>query len=137
MSRARLLRSLAERIADYRGGEVAPIDPDHIEQWLGQFDAGVQLPVLTELDHVLSRTYIRRSDIETFFANEVITDSELVGDDACAFWSQARFFNKPIRGQSQTAMLELFGSVLQNECGLKVGECGELGGPLVYIDDAI
>src|SRR5262245_49434892 len=118
MSRARLLRSVAARVADYREGEVPPLDSDHVEQWLNQFDPAVQVSVLTELDHVLSRTYIRRSGIETFFADEVITDPDLVDDDPCAYWGRARFFNRQLRGQSQAAMLELFDAALQNECGL-------------------
>jgi len=138
MSRPRLLRSIAERIADYREGEVAPIDSDHVERWLGQFDPAVQVPILAELDHVLSRTYVRRDDIESFFGDEVIKDADLVGDDdPAAYWARARFFNRQLRGQSQTAMLELFDTALQQECGLAVADCGEDDGPLVYVDDAV
>ena len=137
MSRARLLRSVAARVAGYREGEVAPIDSEQVEMWLTQFDPAMQVPVLTELDHVLSRTFVRRSDFEAFFAGEVITAADLVRNDPCDFWARARFFNQPLRGHSQAAILELFDAALHRECGLGVSDCGGSGGPLIYVDDAV
>ena len=137
MSRAHLLRSVAARVAGYRGGEVAPIDSEQVESWLTQFDPAVQVPVLTELDYVLSRTFVRRSDFEAFFAGEVITAADLVGNDPCDFWARARFFNQSLRGHSQAAILELFDAALYRECGLCIGDCGGSGTPLIYVDDAV
>jgi hypothetical protein len=136
MSRARVVTSIVSRIGDYRDGEIAPIDPDHIDQWVSQFDEALQLPILTELDHVLARTYIPRSDFEAFFA-ETLTDAEIVGDDPCGFWRTSRFFNAQRRGGSQAALLELFDAALQEECGLSVSECDDADGALIYVDDAV
>lgn len=135
MSRAQLLRSIAARVGDYRAGEIAPIDSGRVERWLNQFDQAVQDLVLVEVDHVLSKTYIRRGEFETFFA-EVITDADLVGDDPNAFWVRGQFFDQPQRGHSQSAMLQLFNAALQKECGLSVSR-GEVGGPVIYVDDAV
>jgi hypothetical protein len=135
MSRARVVTSIVAKISDYRDGEIASIDPDHIDRWVSQFDEPVQVPILTELDHVLSKTYISRSAFETFFA-EVVTSTDLVGDDPCGFWAGSTFFNKQLRGDSQNVLLELFSAALQQECGLSVADCGGDDGPLIYVDDA-
>jgi hypothetical protein len=136
MARARVVASITARIENYREGDVAPIDADHINRWVSQFDEALQLPILTELDHVLSKTYIPRAAFETFFA-EVVTSTDVVGDDPCGFWARSRFFNQQLRGNSQAVLLELFNTALQQECGLSLYDCGDDDGPLIYVDDAI
>ena len=51
-----LLASIAATTADYREGDLPPSTPEHVERWINQFDAGVQLPILREMDHVLQTT---------------------------------------------------------------------------------
>ena len=136
MSRAHLLRAVAGRIADYREGEVPPINAEHVERWLHQFDPLTRDAILAELDHVLARTYVRRSDFASFFG-DVTMDTSVVGDDPRAFWSRGTFFKRPLRGQSQGAMLRIFDAALQQRCGLTIAQCGGAGGPLIYIDDAV
>lgn len=45
-----LLASIAEKIVDYREGDLPTPTPQHVERWINQFDAGVQLPILREMD---------------------------------------------------------------------------------------
>ena len=59
MTRAALLQQIATTIADYRQGEIPQPSSAHVEQWVNQFDAAVQLPILQEMDHVLKKTYFR------------------------------------------------------------------------------
>jgi hypothetical protein len=136
MSRARLLNSIAARVGDYREGEISQIDAESVDRWVGQFGEDVQLPILAELDHVLSRSYLRRSAFEAFFA-EVATSADLVGRDAHAFWAGSRFFNQQLRGQSQQVMLELFDAALQDECEFSLHDAAEADGRLIYVDDAV
>jgi hypothetical protein len=51
--RANLLKSIAAMIADYRSGEILAPTPEHIDRWIGQFDAAVQVSMLAELAHTL------------------------------------------------------------------------------------
>jgi hypothetical protein len=136
MSRKSTVASIATTIGDYRHGAVAPLDEKHIERWVSVFDDGVQLAILTELDHVLSRTYISHEAFSTFFS-ELITNQELVGDDPPAYWKRANFFNKQIRGGSQAELLKLFDGALQQHCGFGVTDCGSNDGPIIYLDDAV
>ena len=39
-----LLASIAATTADYREGDLAAPTPEHVERWINQFDAAVQLP---------------------------------------------------------------------------------------------
>ena len=135
MTRARVLASIVSRIHDYREGDIDPIDTDHINHWVSQFDEAVQVPILTELDHVFSKAYIPRSAFANFFA-DVVANAAIVGEDPCGFWVRCRFFNQQRRGASQKVLLEMFNSALQEACGLSIADCGEADGPLVYIDDA-
>ena len=86
--RIELLRSIANTIADYRQGEITVPDADHVNRWIKQFDASVQQQILSELDHILKRTYLARTDVEKFISS-VITSEELTGNDPRAFWRKA------------------------------------------------
>jgi hypothetical protein len=53
-TRNELLTSIATTIQDYRAGEISKPTPAHVDRWVKQFDVAVQLPLLSELDHVLA-----------------------------------------------------------------------------------
>jgi hypothetical protein len=75
----RLLVSIAERIADYRQGEIEPVDQEHILAWLRQFDETNRCVILRETERLLSKTYIAREDAKKFIMklteNEKLTGS--------------------------------------------------------------
>jgi hypothetical protein len=131
-----LLASIAATIADYRVGQISVPDADHVRHWVNQFDAGVQLPILAELDHVLKKSYVSRAKFDEFI-NELITTEKLVGADACDFWQRVNFLSIQGGGGSQTELLGLFDQALQNACGLSSDQCGVPGGPFVYLDDVV
>lgn len=134
--RAELLTSIASTIADYRQGEITPLDAAHVDKWIKQFDAPVQEPMLAELDHVLKKTYMTRASVEQFLAN-VLTAKKLAGDAPCAFWEKANFLNIQGGGNSQREMLAMFETILQDTCGRNLDGCGSDDGPYVYLDDVI
>lgn len=76
--RQELLSSIAETIKDYREGEIPRPTPDHVERWICQFDADVQLPMLQELDHVLAQTYLNRKFVMDFLES-LLWEKQLVG----------------------------------------------------------
>ena len=78
------LASIAHTIEDYRAGEIARPSPDHVNRWSQQFDKGVQLQLLRELDHVLKKTYLNRETVETFLRG-MVKSEKLAGEDPCAF----------------------------------------------------
>ena len=130
------LTSIANTIADYRQGEIAALDAEHVDRWIRQFEAPVQEPMLAELDHVFKKTYVPRTEVKRFLCR-VATAKKLAGDDPCDFWKTVNFLNIQGGGNSQREMLVMFETVLQSTCGLKLHDCGSGDGPYIYLDDAI
>lgn len=136
MDRASLLQSITTTIADYRAGELASPTPAHVDNWISQFDPGVQLDMLRELDHVLDNTYIPKSTVMGFLT-KLSTNASLAGAAPCVFWKSVNFLNIQRGGGSQREMLEHFSQVLNASCGFTTAGCGSAGGPYVYLDDAV
>ena len=64
--RRHLLESIAATIRDYRQGEIAFPDTDHVDRWIRQFDGPVQEPMLAEMDHLLKNSYLSRERFLVF-----------------------------------------------------------------------
>jgi hypothetical protein len=131
-----LLKSVAAIVDNYRLGEIAPIDADHVMRWISQFDCGVRKGMLAELAHVFGQTYFTKGGVEEFLA-AVLRSKELVGEDPSEFWKSAKFLDIQAGGSSQRDMLELFGQALKKECGLEIGQCGQTPQRFVYLDDVL
>jgi hypothetical protein len=135
-TRAELLQSIANTIQDYREGEIAKPTPAHVDRWIRQFDAAVQLPLLAEVDHVLDKTYFSKKVVSKFFANQ-IEHQKIAGENPCAFWRRANFLNIQAHGQSQSEILRLFSDALVQKCGISIDKCGSEDGPFFYLDDVL
>ena len=131
-----LLASIAATSADYREGDLVAPTPAHVERWVNQFDADVQLPILREMDHVLKQTYFSRKATRSFLARLYQTE-KLVGDDPCAFWKGTKFLDIQGGGASQKEMLALVSKVLSTKCGFEAADCGTAPHAFAYLDDAI
>lgn len=130
------LQGIATLIADYRSGEIAPIDAVRVDKWIRQFPEAVQLPLLAELAHVLGKTYLSKATFQNFL--EMVASSEkFVGTDAKSFWQGVRFLDLQTVGNSQRDMLALFDAVLQAKFGLSIADCGANPHTYVYLDDAL
>lgn len=131
-----LLAAIAHTIEDYRAGEITRPSPDHVDRWIQQFDKGVQLQLLRELDHVLKKTYLNRETVAAFLRG-MVKSEKLAGKDQCTFWGRAHFLKIQTSGYSQKEMLELIDKILQEECKFSVDKCGKAGGDYIYVDDVM
>ena len=134
--RNNLVDTIVDIIADYREGDLAAPTVRRVNRWVDQFDAAAQLPILREMAHVLRKTYFSRSGAQAFLAG-LFNAEKLVGDDPCTFWNGVKLLDIQRGGASQKEMLALFGTVLENECGLNAANCGEVPHAFLYLDDAI
>jgi hypothetical protein len=134
--RSDLLAAIADTIEDYRAGEVVKPTPDHVDRWVRQFDGVVQLLMLRELDHVLTRTYYSRKRVSAFLQG-LVTNERLAGPTPCQFWRKAHFLRAQQHGHSQADLLAIFDAALASECGFETAACGAEGGDFVYLDDAV
>lgn len=131
-----LLTSIATTIKDYSGFATAKPLPEHIDKWLSQFDGAVQLPLLREMNHVLSKTYYSFDKVNRFLTH-LLTAEKLVGKDHCAFWKSMHFLDIQKGGNSQRDLLAIFNGILKSSCGIGVTDCGKTPAAFVYVDDAI
>ena len=130
-----LLEQLATITSDYRNDELPPPDADHVGRWIAQFDGNLQEPILNEIIHVLSRTYLSRNTCELFIQG-VVTSPKLAGNDPPAFWQGVQFLQIQRGGQSQADMLALFAASLEKTLGIKPLPSGQ-SVAFIYIDDVL
>jgi hypothetical protein len=133
--RASLLVSIATTIADYRAGEIAPLTSEHVDKWVHQFTESVQIPLLSELDHVLKKTYFSRDFVKEFLDNLLLNNS-LAGVKPCEFWKRASLLEIQQNGQSQSDMLDLFKESLRECCNI-VNSRATSSDQYIYLDDAL
>lgn len=131
-----LLASIAQTIQDYRDGSLPKPITDHVERWVQQFAADVQLPILREMDHVLKNTYFSKEKVSKFIRSAIRT-AKLTGPSAKNFWRSANFLDIQGGGDSQTDMLALFSEVLREEFGIDIEDCGQGNEVFIYLDDGI
>lgn len=136
MQRKQLLQSIANIMADYRVDELPAPTPEHVDRWISQFAPDVQLPLLAEMNHVLTRTYINKQRVESFLVHLVKTP-KLAGADFCAFWRNVEFLDIQQGGNSQHEILSMFSAILQQECGFPVQQGLPNPHAYIYLDDAI
>lgn len=134
--RQTLIESIANITSDYRAGDLAPPTPDHVDRWVKQFEEGVQLELLRELNHVLSKTYLSKTTVMSFLRG-MLKSPKIAGESPCQFWAGVHFLKIQANGHSQEEMLELVDQLLQKECKLSVDACGKADGDYLYVDDAI
>lgn len=135
--RTDLLASVADTIADYRDGEIDAPTPDHVDRWIRQFDAGVQVPLLREFAYMLGATYLSKATMSGFFRRQ-IRHKEIAGADPCGFWRNANLLDIQQQGHSQSDIRSLFGEALKKECGIKsLADCGAADEIFVYLDDVL
>jgi hypothetical protein len=135
-TREQLLQSIADRIKDYRQGEIPPRTPSDVDRWIRQFSEPAQQAILAEMDHVLSRVYISRQACEKALAHAVIS-GKLALPSPGEFWRKVNFLRIQDKGESQRVMLSLFEEALKKDTGLTLTQCGNPDGPYFYLDDCI
>lgn len=128
--RRNLLASITNTIKDYRAGEIAEPTPDHVDQWISQFDEEVQIPMLRELDHIFKLTYVSKGKVLQLLR-------QIAGNFSCDFWREAHILNIQRNGRSQREIRELFRQILREQCDYDIDYQGSAGGDFVYLDDAI
>jgi hypothetical protein len=136
IDRESLIASIATIIEDYGTPERAPLDAQHVQRWADQLSAGVQPGVLQELEHVLRKTYLRRSLVGDLLDGLIVHEA-FSASGSKQFWASANLLDLQTESTSQKRMLGLLDERLQAVHSLQAAECGTPEGPFVYLDDAI
>lgn len=134
--RDQLVRSLCDLTADYRSGEIDPPTPDDINKWVNQFDSSVQLPVLTEIEHVLQQTYFSKNRVKSFLAS-VLDPCQFNQNDPVRFWKETGILDIQQQGESQRDLLSTLEGLLKEKHGFSFSECSPVSGRFIYLDDGL
>ncbi len=156
-----LIHSIVDTIKDYREGEIAPIDANHISKWIGQFDYLDQLTILAEMDAILKRFYVSRTEVKenlhTLLLWGIIDGRSIMPNLSSAqtpemkekltrtFLQNVRreldcvqFLKIQLRGESQGALLGIMNEILEEWYDTSLADCGKQSPTTyVYLDDGI
>lgn len=129
------LELLAKLISDYRLGEIAPPDADHVGRWISQFDKEEHEPVVRELAYVWEKIYASRKRTAGFLQAQV-ENGNITGGDHAAFWESTSVMDIQNNGHSQKEMRKLFGHAVRDKLGITIKEADEADN-FVYLDDVL
>lgn len=135
-SRHELLESVADTVKDYRARDLSAPTPDHVDRWIRQFGADVQLPMLREMDHVLRQTYFSEPSVRRFF-DGVIESRQLAGSEPREFWRAVHLLDVQQDGNSQSEIRKLFSDAIERKYGVATGTATAGNGVFVYLDDVL
>jgi len=131
-----LADQIALEIADYREGEIARPDRNHVLRWVNQFDPIARGLILQETAHFLGRRYASKANVHEFI-NALVQHNDLTGVDQRAFWSGVGFLRLQQRSQSQRDMLAILSGILEQRFGFRADRQISENRNYVYIDDGI
>ncbi len=135
-----LIQSIYETIKDYRAdedNEFVHQSPERIQRWILQFDEGVRIPILTEVDAILKDRYRSRVRIQGFLVLAIESlRVEYSINETTEFLRNSQFLNLQLFGKSQGAMLQILDEILQATYNISLSECGSVSHAYsIYIDD--
>lgn len=132
----RVTKSIVETIKDYRRGEIAESDVNHVKKWAAQFTPTCPLSFLKEVDYTLNITFLTREKIVQFLTR-LVKNPDLTGGNHLDYWSKAHILKIQLHGHSQIEMYDVFAECLMKELGLDIEDCGQEGGDYIYLDDVM
>lgn len=126
--------SIAQTCNDYQHCDMTT---SHVEEWIMQFYPEYQLPIITEMDHILKNSYVSQKDI-TSFLNKILDDSRLFGENIKEGLKGTKFLNIQTKGHSQKELLEIVENILKEKYSLTLEACGNNSpNQYFYLDDAV
>jgi len=131
-----LIESIQSTVADYRADEGFSLDADHVELWVKQFDSGIRVDILQEMDHILKKTYFSKRRVARFLRS-VARSKDLSKGDLPTFWKKTGILKNQNRGNSQREMLPILSEELSKAVGFGIDDCPSEASNFIYLDDAI
>lgn len=141
LRRQGLLQSIATIIADYRQDEIPPIDVNHVDRWIRQFqkvgfDTDNQIVILEQIERILQSYYFSYAKSEDFIA-KVLASQILFGSNPTSAIRNVKFLQIQTKGNSQNDLLRLCDQILKTKYEIMLHECGNSPFSYIYIDDCL
>jgi hypothetical protein len=132
-----LINDLATTISDYREGEITPPDNAHVERWINQFELHEHIPILQEMNHILSKSYFSKERTEDFISG-LVTNEKLTANDPTDYWSKVGILNiQQGTSQSQDDLVNLLSNKVGEELGFELNFESSNNNEYIYIDDGL
>ncbi len=139
-----LINDIHGIIKDYRREDLGfmyrqEITHNHIESWINQFDEGDREFLLSELLHILPKSYLSKDNTLDIIGKEFEVYRKNFGYDTIAdFLNETKFLKCQPAQKSQNVLLDLTNDILKSNYGISLDDCGK--GKIrnwMYIDDVL
>lgn len=125
-----LINSIVNTAKDYEGID---FNYQHVETWLGQFPLEEHELILTELNNILSSSYLSKVNVIEYFDD--LLDSDILFLEPIENYC---FINPQEIGGSQRDFMKILDELMQKKHGVSIAECGQKNiTSYIYVDDAI
>ncbi|OEU69503.1 MAG: hypothetical protein BA863_08200 [Desulfovibrio sp. S3730MH75] len=131
-----LASEISQIIINYREGEIAPLDNNHVLKWISQFPVNDQYHILKELLHILNISYLSKEKAMSFI-DEVVSLPELVTDDPEYFWNNVSLLDIQNGGSSQKDLITLVQDAVLKKYNVTANTNYSTGHDFIYIDDVL
>jgi len=137
-----IIASIAETLSDYReheNNDTVRITTEVVRTWIDQFDEGLRLTILAEIDEIFKNRYCPKEGGREFLkALLEVLARDYKAKSIKDFLNNVQFLSLQRPEKSQTAMLAFLNEILNNEYGMSLDDCGsESRKYSVYIDDVL
>lgn len=121
---------------DYRDEDGVVFDRAHVLRWIAQFPIEVRSVVLSQVCHILSKTYFSRSRTLKVL-DRLCVHKAFSGNDPMRFWAGSNLLNIQTRGASQREMVALLRERLTMAFGSTFVTTSHLSERHIYLDDGL
>lgn len=140
----KLINDIHQIIKDYRRDDLGFLyrqeaTPQHIETWINQFDKDDQEFLLSELLHILPKSYLSKENTLDVIGKEFEVYKKDFGYDSVQdFLKETKFLKCQPNHKSQNILLAFTDEILQNLYGMSIEDCGtsEIKN-WMYVDDVL
>jgi hypothetical protein len=134
-----LATQIAEIIKDYRNESGVEINTKHVISWVSQFREEDREFLLSELLHILPKSYISKASVIEELNNIFEYLRNYNGYDSISdLLAHVKFLDCQGETKSQTKLLEFLNQILIKQFGLKLNDCGQKGiKHWIYLDDVL
>lgn len=137
----KLITDILEIIKDYQKENLYPptINSDHISNWINQFEEKDREFILTELLHILPKSYLSKENTLRILSNEFETFARDYGYNSVKdFFDETIFLDCQQEEKSQKVFLNFVKDILKNNFNYNFEDCGKKGiKNWIYQDDVL
>jgi hypothetical protein len=129
-------KMIATIAADYEGELPGSMNTARVIRWIDQFPEKHRLPLLEETAHILGKSYISKSRLDSFLDSNAV-HAKLTANNPKDFWANTQILEIQERGNSQQEMVAALRARLKAS-GFQLGDSPtHKAKSFIYLDDIL